>query len=224
MRAVFLRARTAAPSSSSTSPWCSALRHPWLRAGFLRSSSTFQRRLGQQQIPRVSSSSSSSHSLRVAVCLGSLTAFALALTAPLEGAAEDERDVAAPVKSTEELMLEESERERWDRHKTPRDRLLVHRALRRALLFVIDYIVEPVATGFRFVTLVAIFAPVILTIPLIYVGERVGDRSGERAGTLWWYSFLLRSLERAGPTFIKVREHAAAAGCGLLSGRSESFS
>lgn len=120
-------------------------------------------------------------------------------------------------------MLEESERERRDGHKTPCDRPPFYRVLRRTKLFLIDCIIEPLATGFRFITLVVVFAPVILAIPLTYVGERVKDRSEERTGTLWWYSFLLKSLERAGPTFIKVWNIMLLlpplSGCGLLSGK-----
>ena len=81
--------------------------------------------------------------------------------------------------------------------------------LRRAwheFVFVIDqYIYEPLATGLRFLHLVFIFVPVIITVPVIWIGRRHKDRDNERGGTLWWYGFLVRSMERAGPAFIKVR-------------------
>lgn len=66
------------------------------------------------------------------------------------------------------------------------------------------YIYDPIATGFRFIHLVVIFMPVILTFPAVWLGKRLEDRSGERTGTLWWFRFLVRSMERAGPAFIKV--------------------
>lgn len=66
------------------------------------------------------------------------------------------------------------------------------------------YIYDPIATGFRFVHLVLIFMPVILTFPAVWFGKQLPDRSGERTGTLWWFQFLVRAMERAGPAFIKV--------------------
>ncbi|MCJ1396562.1 hypothetical protein MMC18_009453 [Xylographa bjoerkii] len=78
------------------------------------------------------------------------------------------------------------------------------------LVFVIDqYIYEPLATGFRFLNLVFIFVPVIFTVPVIWLGRRHKDRNNERGGTLWWYGFLVRSMERAGPAFIKLGQWAA---------------
>lgn len=70
--------------------------------------------------------------------------------------------------------------------------------------FVTAYIVEPIATGLRFLHLVIIFVPVIAAVPVIWLGSRQKDRDNERSGTLWWYGFLVRSMERAGAAFIKV--------------------
>lgn len=70
--------------------------------------------------------------------------------------------------------------------------------------FIDKWIVEPIATGFRFLHLVIIFVPLILTIPVIFIGARKKDRDNERSGTLWWYGFLVGSMERAGAAFIKV--------------------
>lgn len=75
--------------------------------------------------------------------------------------------------------------------------------------FVEDYIIEPIATGLRFLHLVIIFVPVIVTIPAIWIGARRADRDDERIGTLWWYGFLVSSMERAGAAFIKVRIQCA---------------
>ena len=72
------------------------------------------------------------------------------------------------------------------------------------VLFLDLYIWEPVCTGLRFLHLVVIFVPVILTVPALWVGRRSKERNNERRGTLWWYWFLVKSMERAGPAFIKV--------------------
>ncbi len=82
------------------------------------------------------------------------------------------------------------------------------RIWRSFYIFVDTLIVEPVATIFRFLHLVVIFVPVIGTIPLVWLGRRRRDRDNERSGTLWWYSFLVHSMERAGPAFIKVHPSA----------------
>lgn len=75
---------------------------------------------------------------------------------------------------------------------------------RRVVLFLDLYIWEPLCTGLRFVQLVVIFVPVILTVPAIWVGSRIPERDNERTGTLWWYGFLVQAMEWAGPAFIKV--------------------
>jgi aarF domain-containing kinase len=184
----------------SAPTWTASIRHTTRHSGNLRchSSQAFQRHASLR------GTFYSNAQLR-ALCLGTLTTAALALTVTQQGAeAEAEAPPGAADKTTEELMLAESERERRARSVPDEDCSLVRQLFRTTQLFVIDYIIEPLATGFRFVTLVAIFAPVILTVPLIYVGERVSSKSDERTGTLWWYGFLVASLERAGPTFIKV--------------------
>lgn len=70
-------------------------------------------------------------------------------------------------------------------------------------------IIEPVCTGVRFLQLVVIFVPVIITIPVIYFGNRQPSRDNERSGTLWWYGFLVNEMELAGPAFIKLGQWAA---------------
>ncbi|KAK3331881.1 hypothetical protein B0T19DRAFT_380434 [Cercophora scortea] len=88
-----------------------------------------------------------------------------------------------------------------------------HRGLarvgRQIVLFLDVYVWEPVCTGVRFLQLVAIFVPVILTVPAIWLGDRQPERDNERSGTLWWYGFLVRSMEWAGPAFIKLGQWAA---------------
>jgi aarF domain-containing kinase len=80
----------------------------------------------------------------------------------------------------------------------------------KTIVYVLDqYIYEPLATGVRFLHLVLIFVPVIATVPLVWVGTRQKDKDNERSGTIWWYSFLVSSMERAGPAFIKLGQWAA---------------
>ena len=105
-------------------------------------------------------------------------------------------------KTAEEHMLEASRAE--IAKELPDDLRGYRRALSGIWLFFDIVIVEPLATTFRFLHLVIIFVPVLATIPVIWFGTRRKDRDNERAGTLWWYNFLVRSMERAGPAFIKV--------------------
>lgn len=107
-------------------------------------------------------------------------------------------------KSPEEHMLEASRAEIQKR--VPDDVRGLKRPWRCFCLFIDVYVFEPIATGFRFLHLVVIFVPVIITTPMIWFGSRSKDHDNERSGTIWWYGFLVRSMERAGPAFIKVSE------------------
>ncbi|EON64672.1 Atypical/ABC1/ABC1-C protein kinase [Coniosporium apollinis CBS 100218] len=110
-------------------------------------------------------------------------------------------------KTGEEHMLEASRAE--IDHAVPAA-LKNSKKWRRAIYFFIDdWIVEPIATGLRFIHLVIIFVPVILAVPVIWFGRRVRERDNERTGTLWWYGFLVRGMERAGAAFIKLGQWAA---------------
>ncbi|EIW73193.1 hypothetical protein TREMEDRAFT_67258 [Tremella mesenterica DSM 1558] len=60
------------------------------------------------------------------------------------------------------------------------------------------YIFEPIATLVRFFHLALLFGPVILLSPMLV-----------NWGALWWYSFLVKQMERAGPSFIKLGQWAA---------------
>lgn len=68
------------------------------------------------------------------------------------------------------------------------------------------YVYDPIATGFRFLHLAVIFMPVVVAVPVIWIGRRVGGNSNARSGTLWWYRFLVKAMEHAGPAFIKVKQ------------------
>ena len=100
---------------------------------------------------------------------------------------------AAP--TSEQRMLQVARQEKEERRKASPDDALPKRVWRRVAIFCSDWIYEPIATAFRFTHLVAIFVPVLAAIPFIFAWERI---------QLWWYVFLINSMERAGPTFIKV--------------------
>ncbi|KAI7578408.1 ABC1-domain-containing protein, partial [Hortaea werneckii] len=90
------------------------------------------------------------------------------------------------------------------------ERLRGSKKWRKMVWRILDtYLIEPVATGLRFLHLVLIFVPVIATVPVIWIGRKQADRDGERSGTLWWYGFLVNSMERAGAAFIKLGQWAA---------------
>lgn len=65
-------------------------------------------------------------------------------------------------------------------------------------------LIEPIRTGLRFLHLIWIFAPVVIAIPVLLLGT-VEDDSTERWGALVWYDLLVSRMQKAGPTFIKVR-------------------
>lgn len=106
-------------------------------------------------------------------------------------------------KTHEEAMLEASRKELAEQ--VPQSIKNSTKYRRGIYFFIEDYIIEPIATGFRFIHLIIIFVPVIVTIPAIWLGQRQADKDNERSGTLWWYSFLVSSMERAGAAFIKVQ-------------------
>ncbi|RAK98021.1 ABC1 kinase family protein [Aspergillus ibericus CBS 121593] len=110
-------------------------------------------------------------------------------------------------KTGEMQMLEVSRREA--QKTVAEDARGLTRLWQSLFVFGYYYIYDPIATGFRFVHLVVIFLPVILTAPTLCFGRRLKDREGIRTGTLWWYKFLVRSMERAGPAFIKLGQWAA---------------
>lgn len=79
------------------------------------------------------------------------------------------------------------------------------RRVRDSIIVFLDvYIWEPLCTGMRFLHLVVIFVPLIVSVPALWIGPRNKAKDNERSGTLWWYSFLVKSMERSGPAFIKV--------------------
>ncbi|OAV91414.1 Atypical/ABC1/ABC1-C protein kinase [Puccinia triticina 1-1 BBBD Race 1] len=83
-------------------------------------------------------------------------------------------------------------------------------------------IIEPVATASRFLYLLALFLPVLVTSPVVLLEyielahprkrrkrRKDGTLITERASTSWWYKLLVSSTQKAGPTFIKLAQWAA---------------
>ncbi|VDB86595.1 unnamed protein product [Peniophora sp. CBMAI 1063] len=79
----------------------------------------------------------------------------------------------------------------------------------RIIAILRDSIWEPLLTARRFVYLCILFFPVILSSPMVLVGKQEKRWQGDRWGAVWWYGFLVRQMERAGPTFIKLAQWAA---------------
>ncbi|ATY65096.1 ubiquinone biosynthesis protein, putative [Cordyceps militaris CM01] len=109
---------------------------------------------------------------------------------------------------TGELRMLELSREEIRKAVDNNDRGL-SRLVHEALLFLDLYIWEPIFTGVRFLHLVAIFVPVIVSVPIVWLGRRLPERDDERQGTLWWYGFMVKAMELAGPAFIKLGQWAA---------------
>lgn len=126
----------------------------------------------------------------------------LAALSPAAFVSLSENDESDDGKTGEQQMLEASRKELADQ--VPR--WVGAESIRRKGIwkFLDTWIIEPIATGFRLLHLIIIFVPVIATVPVIWFGSRHPDRDHERTGTLWWYAFLVKSMERAGAAFIKV--------------------
>ena len=71
--------------------------------------------------------------------------------------------------------------------------------------FFVYHIWEPILTARRFIHLFFLFAPVILSSPMLLVGSPEERLQGDRWGAVWWYDYLVVQMDRAGPTFIKVQ-------------------
>lgn len=113
-----------------------------------------------------------------------------------------EKENNGPKDTAEGRMLEASRQE--IQKKLSDDDHGLSRVRHGIVLFLDVYMWEPLCTGIRFFHLVFIFVPVIVTIPVIWFGKRDKTRDNERGGTLWWYNFMVKSMEKAGPAFIKV--------------------
>lgn len=113
-----------------------------------------------------------------------------------------EKDNGGTEMTAEARMLEAS---REEISKRVGDEVQGLQRVKDTIIYFLDaYLWEPLCTSIRFLHLVVIFVPVIITIPAAYFGPRDKMRDDERVGTLWWYRFLVKAMERAGPAFIKV--------------------
>ncbi|GJJ09745.1 hypothetical protein Clacol_003969 [Clathrus columnatus] len=94
---------------------------------------------------------------------------------------------------------------------------------KRITKFFTIHVIEQVSTLGRFFYLCVLFVPVLVSSPMLLIGSRNGRKAlsrrdrifkrwrarlaedeGERWGALWWYGFLVRQMQKAGPTFIKA--------------------
>ncbi|CAN6613054.1 hypothetical protein TRVA0_005S02014 [Trichomonascus vanleenenianus] len=82
------------------------------------------------------------------------------------------------------------------------------KGLRRLWYFIRDDLFEPVITLLRFIQLTFLFAPVIISLPIVLFGPIAPPR-GERGGATLWYQYLTWTMEVAGPSFIKLGQWAA---------------
>ncbi|KAH8666535.1 ABC1 family protein [Xylariales sp. PMI_506] len=128
-------------------------------------------------------------------------------TAAFVSLSEKEDGSDDPEQTSEERMLHASRLE-IEKTKDETNHGLV-KFKNNAIYYLDVYIWEPLCTGARFLQLVVIFVPVIITVPAIWFGSRQPHRDNERSGTLWWYNFLVQAMEWAGPAFIKLGQWAA---------------
>jgi hypothetical protein len=152
-------------------------------------------------------SSSSSFSFRRKSSYRFLIGVSSAASIPIvaQSLEDDARQEQEDDLTLEQHLLDTSEEERRDQtYGVNKERSIFYRCYKHIKITFLRYIYEPIATGLRFIQLVVIFVPVFATIPVVYFGARDPERDNERSGTLWWYSFLVRQMERAGATFIKV--------------------
>ncbi|KXH48309.1 ABC1 family protein [Colletotrichum nymphaeae SA-01] len=150
------------------------------------------------------SSSSGSRYARYTLRAGGAGAGALGTAAFFE---LSEKDNGGTDQTGEKRMLEVSRAE--IKKKVADDDSGISRAWHTLKIAVDVYIWEPLCTGVRFLHLLVIFVPVIVAVPALWLGRRQKDRDNERSGTLWWYGFLVQSMEWAGPAFIKLGQWAA---------------
>ncbi|GJE85832.1 ADCK2-like domain-containing protein [Phanerochaete sordida] len=79
----------------------------------------------------------------------------------------------------------------------------------QVICFFRECVWEPVLTARRLAYLLILFVPVLLTSPMLLVGNPERELGGDRWGAVWWYEFLTAQMQRAGPTFVKLGQWAA---------------
>ncbi|KAH7027949.1 putative ubiquinone biosynthesis protein [Microdochium trichocladiopsis] len=176
--------------------------HPAFRASFR--SSARRSTNGAYRTHQSSSHGSSQSSRHSRVLLATAANGALGTAAFVK---LSEKDNSGTEQTSEGRMLQASRAEL--KKSVPDDERGPKRAGHKIFLLLDVYIWEPLCTGFRFLQLVVIFVPVILAVPAVWIGPRQPQFDNERSGTLWWFGFLVRSMEWAGPAFIKLGQWAA---------------
>jgi len=78
----------------------------------------------------------------------------------------------------------------------------------KCINFLNDWIWEPLLTTRRFIYLGIVFLPVLLTMPVLLLEKGNSHGKKDLNTTVWWYQFLVKQMERAGPTFIKLAQWA----------------
>ncbi|CEJ55257.1 Putative Mitochondrion protein [Penicillium brasilianum] len=135
--------------------------------------------------------------------VGGLVMAALAPSAFLKLAEDSDGD-----EMTGEMQMLEASRQEI-RKTVSEDARGLARLCQSIRVFWYYYVYDPIATGFRFLHLAVIFIPVVITVPVIWIGGRVEGSNSAQTGTIWWYRFLVKAMERAGPAFIKLGQWAA---------------
>ena len=82
--------------------------------------------------------------------------------------------------------------------------LKIIRILDRILDWLDNWLLEPILICKRFFHVLLLFSPIVIALPIIFIGKRYPEEHDERTGTLWWYDLVMNQMELAGPTFIKV--------------------
>lgn len=126
-----------------------------------------------------------------------------------------EAKTESPLRLDEMIPLDRSEK----KHAMPFEPVAASPAEPRmtVVMLIQRYVLEPISTLFRFFHLAILFGPVIVLSPMLLVGQpqkrrRPGKPVAEEEenwGAVWWYGFLVKQMERAGPSFIKLGQWAA---------------
>ena len=189
--------------SSSMSLHKSVLRTGWnlrLRPCPLRAAQALRlsprRPLHRLRTEHTSSRFLSSRSLLLSVplCVGAVVYFSPAESSPVP-----------VILSCPSVIPELKRASSYDTHQMSSPMELRRSIFRRILTFLRDRVWEPLRTSARFIHILLLFTPVLVTAPMVLIGSRRRRRDGERWGAVWWYGLLVAQMQRAGPTFIKVQ-------------------
>ncbi|KAL1954021.1 hypothetical protein VTO42DRAFT_1842 [Malbranchea cinnamomea] len=181
------------PGLSPSPLRCSKPLGPWFRRSFVRAYAP--RPSHKAKCPRFHARAGSARVLLLAA-VGPAAFLAMAEAGSDDGT------------TTTELEMLNASRDEIREQRAPSEAHGVMK-IARGLYLVFDHVYEVVATACRFLYLVSVFVPVLLAVPVVWLGRRVKEQDNERTGALWWYEFLTLAMERAGATFIKLGQWAA---------------